>query len=412
MVQILPGKERRSFSEQIGLNEILRNAGEGISKGFVNKMTEKENKKLQEKENEAIKRITGEDISGITNPKVREEYFKQVMKGKNEAAKYANELQGNQDIISDLEERRNESKGSLKAYVNNPGLAERLTRPEKEKNKRLSETPIDPEQLRKIEETRKDPEFEKASPSKKYQMFTHNGVSLNNAKAEADIYAEEEKIASKKQKGEEKKTTAEKKQEFDEKLRIHKESEEYDKEVLSKSRTAKRTLENVNEAEKALSSGKVKPNNAINVLRFFGEPGKALSNALMNKETKAIQALMPEFLEGKKELFGVRLSDADLNLLKDKSIDIGNSIEANRSVLRLIRKYAEQSILRGDIASELSKKYAGYRPLEYERKVDEEFDRQTSPVKMIDPKTGKTLTVPAYRVSSAIEKGARIYNEQ
>lgn len=53
--------------------------------------------------------------------------------------------------------------------------------------------PINPEQLAKIQEVRKNPDYENASPTKKYQMFTDNGVSKENAEAETKIVAEEEK---------------------------------------------------------------------------------------------------------------------------------------------------------------------------------------------------------------------------
>jgi hypothetical protein len=55
--------------------------------------------------------------------------------------------------------------------------------------------PIKPDQLRRMQEVRKSPEYENASPLKKYHMLTDNNVSKENAEAESKISAEEEKIA-------------------------------------------------------------------------------------------------------------------------------------------------------------------------------------------------------------------------
>ncbi len=404
MTILLQGQKKSSGWGSIGAG-LGKGLGEGLEIGEERRQEAKQKKEAQEireQENEFAAREFGIDLRGINDPKMRQQVVASELAGKRQQEKsgYDAFTRGQQDKAKHEHERE-----MLNERENLIGQ-----RPLKEPKKTQASQPIDPEQLNLIENVRNDPDFEKASPSKKYQMLTGKGVSRENAKAEADISAEEEKIRVAKEKGEAKKTATQIKQEFDEKLRVHKESEEYDEDVLSKARTAKRTLENVKEAEKALSSKKVTPTSSINILRYFGEPGKALSNAIMNKETKAIQALMPEFLEGKKELFGVRLSDADLRLLQDKSIDIGNSEEANRSVLGLIKKYADQSILRGDIASELSKKHNGYRPLGFERMIDEEVDRQMNPIEMMDSK-GNSYSIPAYRVGSAIKKGLSVRNE-
>lgn len=404
MVIILPGQKKSS-----GWGAIGAGLGKGLGEGIEAAEEKRDMEKYQDQENQAAKKL-GINLTGIRDPQTRREILLNGIKSKFKNESENKDLMSNRSIISDLESRRGLESGSLGAYEKDPRMAEQVSRPKAEPRGRISEEPITADQLRRIEEVRKKPEFSTSSPSQKYQLLTSGGVSRANAESESKIAAEEGKVKAENSKVEAKKTQEQNKQEYDEKLRVHKESDEYDKDVLSKARSAKRTLENVKEAEKALASKKVSPNSTINVLRHFGEPGKALSNAIMNKETKAIQALMPEFLEGKKELFGVRLSDADLRLLQDKSIDIGNSLEANKAVLGLIKKYADQSILRGDIASEISKKHGNYRPLGYERMIDEEVDRQMNPIEMMDAK-GNSYSIPAYRVGSAIKKGLSVRNE-
>jgi len=103
-------------------------------------------------------------------------------------------LEANKRILANLEESRSLPKGSLDAYVHDPKMAEQISRPAKESKEIESTKPIPKDQLESIQRVRNDPKFASASPSKKYQMFIDNGVSRVNAKAEADIFAEENKL--------------------------------------------------------------------------------------------------------------------------------------------------------------------------------------------------------------------------
>jgi len=407
MIQIIDENRRPEKIKPPSMTDRFKNAFATAvdvgSKTYLSEYEKKLTKEKKSKEDQQVKQLTGLDISGIQDPKIRLEAVKEGMKFPRESQNqsiYAKGLRGEELSEQEISQLPINAQTQLHK-ARNP----------KELKKTQASQPIDEDQLRRIGEVRQKPDFEKAPPSKKYQMFTDAGVSKENAKAESDIYAEEEKTSLDRLKEESRKNEKLSDQEFKEKVRVHKESEAFDKQVLERGRIAKKTISSVKEAEKILAKGNVKPASAVNVLNLFGEVGKTLATAIQNKDQAAIKALMPEFLEGKKEVFGVRLSDADLKLLQDKSIDIGKSPEANRAILGLIKKYADQSILRSDIALEMSKKNGGYRPLGYERMVDEEFDRQISPVMMIDPKSGMTLSVPAYRVSAAISKGAKVLKE-
>ncbi len=129
-----------------------------------------------------------------------------------------------------------------------------------------------------------------------------------------------------------------------------------------------------------------------------------------------ISASIPAFLEGRKELFGVRLSDADLRLLQDKLPDIGKSVEVNKAILGLMKRYSEMSLLRADVADQIKEENGGYRPPGYAKKVEKRFDEMIAPVEMIvpDPKNpaGRKVEIPAYKVSAALKKGGRLANER
>lgn len=196
-----------------------------------------------------------------------------------------------------------------------------------------------------------------------------------------------------------------------EQLDFHRESQKYDEDLLDKAKVAKKQIGAVQDIEKALASGKVKPSSMANIFKGLGPIGDKISNALLNENEASILASIPQLLEGWKEVFGVRLSDADLKLLEDKLPSIGRDPESNRAVLKIMKKYGDMTLLRDQIASEIKSKSGGLRPLGYANKIEARFDEMTAPVRVINPNTGRVIEIPAYKVSDAIKSGATLANE-
>jgi hypothetical protein len=196
-----------------------------------------------------------------------------------------------------------------------------------------------------------------------------------------------------------------------EQLQFHKESEKYDEELMKNTRIAKKQIETVKNIEQAINSGKVKPSSWANIFKGFGKVGDKISEAILNGDQATILASMPQLLEGWKEVFGVRLSDADLKVLNDKLPSIGKSPEANKAILKIMKKYADTTLLRSEIAGRIKKENNDLRPLGYADKIEEEFDRLTQEVPVINPKTGKRIMIPAYKLSDAMKAGATLANE-
>jgi hypothetical protein len=163
-------------------------------------------------------------------------------------------------------------------------------------------------------------------------------------------------------------------------INFHQESADFDKSVRNHANTARRQIPLIDMNIKSVKEGKIKPSSLANVFSFFGETGKKIGNALLSGDESSLLASIPEFLEGRKELFGVRLSDADLKLLEDKLPDIGKSEKANLAILNLMKKAAEKSLKLEKVAQDvLEKKGISYRsgklrPLGYEREVMNAFD--------------------------------------
>lgn len=56
---------------------------------------------------------------------------------------------------------------------------------------------------------------------------------------------------------------------------------------------------------------------------------------------------------------------------------------------------------------EIKDKYEGYRPVDFTTQVNRRYDEMTEIVEMVD-EAGNLLEIPAYRVSAAMKKGAKL----
>ena len=298
--------------------------------------------------------------------------------------------------VADLEKRRNLTPGSLAAYEDDPKMAEQVTRPDKGTQ---ASRPIPEDQLKRIMHVESLPEFEGATLPVKAKMLRDSGVSKENTDSVLKPYGEEAKMEN------EAKTL-----ERTESKAFHKESEKFDEEVNKAATSAKHQLAAIEDSRKALASGNVKPSSLANIFRGMGVAGDKISNALISSDEATIQASIPAFLEGRKELFGVRLSDADLSLLQDKLPDMGKSREANTAIINLMQKASQASILKSEIAKQIKKNNGGLRPLGFRDMVDEVFDQKIKPVRMISP-AGYEVYIPTYQVQDALNAGAKVQNE-
>jgi len=72
-------------------------------------------------------------------------------------------------------------------------------------------------------------------------------------------------------------------------------------------------------------------------------------------EAQAFQANLLNFMEGQREKFGVRLTDADLKLIQDKLPDIARSKDGNRLILSLFESEAEYEKVKKQALSDAMK---------------------------------------------------------
>lgn len=196
-----------------------------------------------------------------------------------------------------------------------------------------------------------------------------------------------------------------------EELQFHKESEKYDEDLLKQTRVAKAQAETLSNIENSIKSGNIKPSSLSNIFKGFGKIGDKIAEALLNKDEATLLSSIPQLLEGWKDIFGVRLTDADLKLLQDKLPSIGKTPGANNAIIKILRKYSDMTLLRNQIAEEIKSKTKGLRPLGFASQVEQRFDEMTQPVKIVNPNNGKVIEIPAYKLSDALHSGAKLANE-
>ena len=356
-----------------------------------------EKRKLQQENDKKIAEKLGIDPAILKDPDARKEVFKNAFKTEkplnplqksqkewvDQKLKYANELQGN------VAEQEEQPELQENIPITNEDLS-RLGVEEKPKPKSKKPKGIADQDLISEEEIQK---AALVFPAVASQMQHHNDKVLAERRHREEM--------------EFKKSEAGKKYEWN----VHLESQKYDEELENNARIAKKQILAVKEIEKAVESGNVKPSSWANIFKGFGKVGDKLSEALLTGDEASLLASIPQLLEGWKQVFGVRLSDADLSILQDKLPSLGKSPEANRAVLKIMNKYADQTLLREKIASQVKSETKGLRPLGYSNIVEKKFDEMTSPVKIRNPRTKNVIEIPAYKVSDFIEDGGVIVNE-
>lgn len=275
--------------------------------------------------------------------------------------KKAQEKVNNQAIIKDLEKRRGLEEGALAPYVDDPKLAEQITRPAKEAKKTQASQPIDEDQLKRIKHVRELPEFKAASPAIKYQMFTDYGVSKENAKTEADIFASE---------GEPNKerdiTLAKKQAEADFAF--------VDQEVKKIPELFNR--QNTIEAASALNEEGVTGNlwdqamQKAGLLSFtskgFREFSSYAKDAVKNQNIKAV--------------IGSQISQLEFGFFRDATISERFSKEANKQILKKEALAVRYEKLYADITKNLVEKNGGVISPMIQSQVNDEFALQSQKI--------------------------------
>lgn len=397
MVQVIQRRPREpSFREKIGasIGEAFRSGAEKIAEGYESRRKAEEFKNKMDEESNAIFKKTGGkiDLRGVYDPELRKAIVTQkektqgIMDVQNQGLSYLDKLFGDNQNEKMTE---HEPESEMNEPVGLEGASANIFGEEK------------PQQMK--EKPQKEMEKKKLFSPK--MMAAASIVNPNVGKvmqAANNEIIEKDKLAYERERDLTKEANKEKRA-------IHEESAKFDDKLEENTKVARDQFEHIKDIEKAVRSGKVKPFSVSNIFRKFGPIGELFAKAALNNDEATLMSSIPSLLAGWKEVFGVRLSDADLKILEEKLPDIGKNPEANLAITGIIKKYADRTILRSKIAQDIKEKNGGYRPMGYANQIEKRYEEMTKPVQVISPMSGKPIEIPAYQLSEALAFGAKLY---
>jgi hypothetical protein len=401
MVQIIPAPRSR-ITEKL-IDKDMSPAFESFFSSIMNEQKQEKMQQQQQAENEAFKDQFGIDLSKYQDKETRQEIMKYALQGDLEEIKQNSKYGAKAKALKGLFNRQGQGQDFSNEIMQEHDMPEERNLPSflDEEN---------PRQMKKNvpQRTLKEP----SRPNKSQNMpYSQEQIDQALAMGEAPIAARmqaDNKSAQDNQNRQEDIGRKNKEISRKEEIQFHGESEEYDKELLKNVKSAKKQIETLNNIESV--AGKVKPGSWTNVFSYFGDLGKRVSNAILTEDEATLMSSIPQLLEGWKEVFGVRLSDADLKILEDKLPSIQKSPEANMAVVKILKKYAKQNLLRYEIGKEIKDKNKGIRPLGYVDQIEKRFDEMTQQVQVRSPR-GNIVEMPAYMVGDAIKNGGALVNE-
>ncbi len=152
---------------------------------------------------------------------------------------------------------------------------------------------------------------------------------------------------------------------------IHKETQKYDDELRTNADIAKKKLVAVEKQEALLPHIKTK-DRYISAL----SNGTVFENLFKSSSAQQFDAAALPLIEGKRETFGVRLTDSDLRVVLQKIATSDKDAEANKAILDWEKLDAQMLIAKRKIADEIRKENGGYRPIDFEEQLNNRLDEQ------------------------------------
>jgi hypothetical protein len=393
MVQVLPERapKPRNPDWRDALVAALQGGMEGYEQG-------RENAALEEQ---------GLNLSGIKNPELRKTLLSQQLTGKALQQKQKDEREKAEKLVEFIEDQRGLERGSLRGAINDPRLAEQISRPEKSLH---SDKAIDPEQLKIIERVRQSPEYQEAGPSKKYQIMTSSGVSRENAKSESDIFSEEQKPSM--FESESSKLAAKSSSEYRDRI-----VKEYEGAVASDMRLDKMI-------DKAKSK-KLPTPLMVKTLDVFGLPLSILNNP----EGEEYAKLQADYVRDVSTIFPGAIKNFEIESYMKTIPGLINSDEGKILIGENLKIRNEAYKMKYQAMKEILKENGGVPPRNldiaindrtqdkmqslserFRQNVHDSLDLSGPKITMVDS-DGRLYDIPSREIESAINEGLNIYNE-
>lgn len=203
---------------------------------------------------------------------------------------------------------------------------------------------------------------------------------LKESALQQQRFDKQQELANKKlqqQQDQAQKTLDLKKQQGDRKERfdVNKLSEESYKKIEKDAESSKKRLRSFDVMEKDLRSNKLDPSNFRNILANLSK-GTVFEGLLSSPEREEFKTASINSYEGMKDMFGVRLSDADLQLASSKVPSPEKTPDQNLAIINFWRFYDKMAVEKQKIADTIIEKNSGYRPIDFDKQVRSELEHR------------------------------------
>lgn len=161
----------------------------------------------------------------------------------------------------------------------------------------------------------------------------------------------------------------------EEAIKFHQETQKFDEMLDKKDESAKSRIHAFGVMKKDLASGKLNPKNFSGLLNTAFK-GTKWSGYFKNPEQARFESAALESFEGMKDMFGTRLSDADLEVVSGKVPSLDKSPEANLAVIEY-NEFKDKMIReQRKIADEIKAENGGLRPLNFTAEIRKRMDER------------------------------------
>lgn len=324
-------------------------AGTGeLATGISNHLVGKEH---VNKENETVKRLTGQDISGISDPKMREKYFELAINAQQKKLDLSEKTAENAKKVRGIEKQYGLEEGSLSEFENDPSLAARVGKPQKEPGG-VTAQPV-PKHIaaakRKVLE-----ENPNATASQLEVEFDEAGVPPihYHGEIESRRRAEEQGARSKESR----------------EASIRAETAKIKEEIVNRANSARKGIKNKQNLLNLIKTGNINdPTWATLASEFPLNLGKRL---LSNETVQYKAGLVDEFTD-LRNIFQGQTRIKEIDILEDKMADIYLTDEQKEAVLKSRIDSLQADVIREEAALEVERQFPNIGILEFNKKVDE-----------------------------------------
>lgn len=400
--------------DETGFEAIGKNLGAGLGAGFSQGISERMQSLQENKKNRQFATATGKQLGlegealdswvndfGQAKPELQLKGLEIITKMRADAAKLAQDeaFWGNTPFAGGAADPEGNGMGAINTAFGQPEGATPVTMPQQPEGMAPQMAPAQPQS----QQAPQAQGLQGASKEQLIKLSSHPRYG-QSAKEELRRREHEEKTELEKEKIKRETQISGRK----EKIAFHQESQKFDDKIREDATRAKKQLEVADDVLKAVSSGNVHPSSYANIFSAIPKYGEQISDAFLNKDEAQLKAVSPYLIEGWREVFGTRLTDADLKVVQSKIPSIGKDPEANKAIVSIIKKYAQKSIDRYEAAKKIKEENDGLRPLGYEDMVEKEYENLQGTVRVRNPENGKIYKVKKDKLQGALNAGGTL----